>query len=562
MIEYANERVTKCLKQYDMLLKSLKYIPSNEEKTAIYYQMTKITEQILSLTNEIYIGQYNKLQNKKTFLMEEEKNKLLELISLINERKAYMANQIRSNREITALDIEMPSILGEDMLEEYKKKVKVIEKYNNNVKNHAILVEEIKELSDKIEKAKTKIENNKYLNIQLENKMKKILASAFEKLNLQELKERIKEIDLAYTELGYSLEKAKENAKLARKSSAEDIIIECDNMLSSITLEYERYKEKKLILKLMDMYQNETHNYEELLAKREIVNNILSNIVSSELYQMVGPELNKQYNTIKLERQDEITLESLMEEKNNKNKLLFQIEEENSSEEFASVLKELLLNEKKHQQQLLEEKKKKEEEQRRRELLEEEKKRQEKLKQQKLLEEERNKEIEKRTKELLEEKQKSILSPKEDLKVGKKDIHPHTMPTSPKIEQKPKQMPNRSTTRITPSRMELREEKHEVINEKDERTNYSKIPVIKNNNLNNQIVETKRVDIPEMKKNNLENQTFTPYSSYKEKTEDKEENLFPDIPVAREKDFDKFFDDEELKDLNNFMETDDKKSWF
>ena len=54
MIEYANERVTKSLKQYDMLLKSLKYIPSNEEKTAIYYQMTKITEQILALTNEVY----------------------------------------------------------------------------------------------------------------------------------------------------------------------------------------------------------------------------------------------------------------------------------------------------------------------------------------------------------------------------------------------------------------------------------------------------------------------------------------------------------------------------
>lgn len=73
MIEYANERVTKSLKQYDMLLKSLKYIPSNEEKTAIYYQMTKITEQILALTNEVYERQYNKLLAKKTFLMAEEK---------------------------------------------------------------------------------------------------------------------------------------------------------------------------------------------------------------------------------------------------------------------------------------------------------------------------------------------------------------------------------------------------------------------------------------------------------------------------------------------------------
>lgn len=556
MIEYANEQVTKSLKQYDMLLKSLKYIPSNEEKSAIYYQMTKLTEQILYQTNEIYERQYNKLLNKKTFLMDEERNKLLELISLINERKAYLSNQIESNREVTALNIEMPSILGEDMQEEFKKKVKIIEKYKNNIKTHASLIEEIKDLNEKIEKAKAKIENNKYLNIQLENKMKKILSNAFDKLNLQELKERVKEIDLAYTELGYSLEKAKENAKLARKNSAEDIIIECDNMLSSITLEYERYKEKKLILRLMDMYQNEVHNYDELLAKREIINNILSNITSSELYQLVGSELNKQYNTIKLEKQDEATLESLKEENDSKTKLLFQIEEENSSEEFTTILKELLINEKKHEQQLLEEKKKEEEEKRRQERLKEEKRRQEKLEQQKLLEEERNKEIEKRTKELLEEKQNSVLSstPKDDFKSIKKEIRPSIMPHKPQQENKVKQMPN-PATRPVPSRMEMKSEQKEAITENTP-DNYSKIPVIKNNNLNNQVVETKKVDIP-----TIEKPPVMPTYQESEKKDSKQEDVFPDIPIANNIN-DKFFDDDELKDLNNFMESDNKKSWF
>lgn len=553
MIEYANERVTKSLKQYDMLLKSLKYIPSNEEKTAIYYQMTKITEQIISLTNEIYEGQYNKLQSKKTFLMEEEKNKLLGIISLINERKAYINNQIQSNREVTALDIETPIILGEDQIEGFKRKVNIIEKYNSNLKMHASLIEEIEELNEKIEKAKTKIEGNKYLNVQLENKLKKILSAAFEKLNLYELKERIKEIDLAYTELGYSLEKAKENAKLARKSSAEDIIIECDNMLSSITLEYERYKEKKLILKLMDMYQNEVHNYDELLAKREIINNILSNIVSSELYQMVGSELNKQYNTIKLERQDVITLESLKDEKDSKNKMLFNIEEENSSEEFESVLQELLENEKRHRQLLLEEKKRKEEEKRRQEQLEEEQRRLEKLKQQKLLEEERNKEIEKRTKQLLEEKQKSILSPKDDFKNIKKEVRASTMPQTPKKEVAPRQMPSTSTTKITPSRMDARTTEREI-NKPNNLDSFSKIPVIKNNNLNNQMVETKKVDIPTIK-----SPINKVVSTVKEQKE--QEPLFPDIPLTPTAN-DSFFDDDELKDLNNFMESDNKKSWF
>lgn len=556
MIEYANERVTKNLKQYDMLLKSLKYIPSNEEKTAIYYQMTKIAKQIISLTNEIYESQYNKLENKKTFLMEEEKNKLLAIISLINERKAYINNQIQSNREITALDIETQPILGEDKIEEYKNKVKVIEKYNLNLKTHESLIDEIKELNDRINKAKAKIESNQYLNIQLENKMKKILNNAFDKLNLHELKERVKEIDLAYTELGFSLEKAKENAKLARKSSAEDIIIECDNMLSSITLEYERYKEKKLILKLMDMYQNEVKKYDELLAKREIINNILSNIVSSELYQMVGSELNKQYNTIKLEQQDVLTLESLKEEKDSKNRLLFNIEEENSSEEFENVLKELLLNEKKHQQLLLEEKKRQEEEKKRQEKLLEEKKQQEKLKQQKLLEEERNKEIEKRTRELLEEKQKSILSPKEDLKTQKKEMRQSSKLFNNVSKNDLKQNQSSTDTRPFPSRIDSRISTN--VAKTSNLDNFSKIPVIKNDNLNNQKVEIKKVDIPAIK--SPINTNVIEANKQKEKINSKE-NLFPEIPLATENN-DDFFNDDELKDLNNYMESDSKKSWF
>ena len=36
------------------------------------------------------------------------------------------------------------------------------------------------------------------------------------------------------------------------------------------------------------------------------------------------------------------------------------------------------------------------------------------------------------------------------------------------------------------------------------------------------------------------------------------ENLFPDIPVGEEN----FFDEDEIKDLNNFMESDKKTSWF
>ena len=543
MIEYLNEKIKRCQKQYDMLLKSLKYIPNYEEKSAIYYQMTKLTEQMLEYTNEEYEKKYNMLLSKRTSLMEDEKAKMEAIINLINERKTYISNTIETNREKTNLDINNIEVLGEDNLEEYKNKLRIIDKYNSNVKNHGVLIEEIKDLEDKIVKAKNKIKNNEYINTQFEHKMKKILKEVFTRLNLYELKERSKEIDLAYTELGYSLEKAKENAKVARNSNSEAIIVECDKMLSAITLEYERYKEKKLTLKLMEIFENEVTNYDELLAKREIINNILSNITNSELYNNVGQELNKQYNTIKLESQDLTTLESLIDERNNKKNQLAHIIEENDSEEFKNVLKELLENEKKHELEILQERKRKAELERIKKLEEEQKLQMKRLEQQKMLEEERNKEIERRSKQLLEEQQKSVLTTKEEVSLKPKKTVPKVMPSTKEEVKKPSFMPKKEEPSIPPRRL----------NEENEIKRESSIPVIKNNNLKSEVVGSRKLDLPKTPK------MTTSYEIRKEISKPKpKENLFPDIPVAEES----FFDEDEIKDLNNFMESDNKTSWF
>ena len=350
MIEYANEFVIKLLKQYDMLSKSLNFITDLKQKKDICDQMTKIIQNVLEQTNTIYEEKYKKVAKRSVYLMDEEKNRLLELINLINERRVYVNNQISNNKELTGINIEVEAILGEEKLEEYKSQVKIIDKYKNNIRMEGILKDEIASLETNIKKANDKISNNKILNKQLEEKMIRIVDNALTKLSLYELQEREKEIDLAYTELGYSLEKAKENAKIARRDYAEEIVVECDNMLASITLEYERYKEKKLILKLIYLYKKPVDNYEELLNKREEINNILMNITSSELYSMVGNELNKEYATIKLEGQDLATLKSLIEEKDNKTQILNDINVENNSEEFKSLLANLLENERKYQE--------------------------------------------------------------------------------------------------------------------------------------------------------------------------------------------------------------------
>ena len=589
MIEYANESVIKLLKQYDMFSKSLKYTSDLKQKNDICDEMTKIIQSVLEITNAIYEEKFKKVEKRSVYLMSEERTRLLELINLINERRAYVNNQVVSNKELTGIGIDVQTILGEEKLEEYKQQVKIIERYKNNIKLEGILKEEIKSLDSSIKKANDKIKNNENLNSQLEERMTHLLENAFKKLSLYELKERKKEIDLAYTELGYSLEKAKENAKIARRDCSEEIILECDNMLASITLEYERYKEKKLILSLIDIYKRPVSNYQEILNKREEMNNILMNITSSDLYTMVGTELNKEYATIKLEQQDVATLKSLVEEKDIKSSNLEDIIEENNSKELKGLLANLLENEKKYQEKLLQEKQKQEQERLEQERLEEEKRQKEIARRQQALEEERKKEIERRTKELLVEKKNPILNStreniheehsKEVLSSSIKSAE--SMNNSREIKRKPLQ---NGATRATSSRTtstysmprgqesnkskidDLRQKRNENlknISEKPIRTQQRAedffsapsqkknvidegIPVIRNKNLDNQVVTSKKVE--------GDKKVFPDVSL------EKKENIFPSFPEINKTN--SFFDEDEFKDLSNYMEDNKKNSWF
>lgn len=576
MIEYANEAVIKLLKQYDMLSKSLNFTMDLKQKNDICYQMTKIIQSVIEITNSIYEEKYTRVEKRSVYLMDEEKTRLLELINLINERRAYVNNQVINNKELTGISLDMGTVLGEEKLEEYKSQVKIIDKYKNNIRLEGVLKEEIQALDTAIKKANVKINNNKNLNKQLEDKMIRLLEKAFEKLSLFELQEREKEIDLAYTELGYSLEKAKENAIIARRDCTEEIILECDNMLASITLEYERYKEKKLILKLIRIYKKEVENYEDLLAKREEINTILMNITNSDLYSMVGPELNKEYATIKLEGQDVATLKSLMEEKEVKGQNLKEIIGENNSEEFKGLLANLLENEKKYQEKLQQEKKRKEQEKLERQRIEAQKKQEEIAKRQKAIEEERKKEIERRTKQLLVEKQNPILMSTREGKNKEELLSKSTK--EPQIETKRKREVTPQTHNLTATtRTENRTERRYSERQAAKRTQsdwqqpsaniFPSTP--KEDFFTREARNTKVVDqgIPIIKNNNLDNHVISA-----KKVEEKEDKLFPNIPLDKKEsifpdlpDMNKnnsFFDENELNDLSDYMEDSKKKSWF
>ena len=92
MLEYTSREVIQAQKQYDMLLASLEYC--NElDKNDVYIELNKIEKKILDSTNEIYEEAYNKLSSKTSTLIDEEKEKLSNLIKLVEDRIKYLNNR-------------------------------------------------------------------------------------------------------------------------------------------------------------------------------------------------------------------------------------------------------------------------------------------------------------------------------------------------------------------------------------------------------------------------------------------------------------------------------------
>lgn len=408
MISYNSSSVVQCLRQYGMFADSLNLVKTTEERNMIIKQLTKLEQKIIDLTNEIYQEEYYSLANKECSLIDEERNRVNMLIELINQRLSYVEKRCNNHYQLTGETIEVKDVLGADTLEMLEDRIVVIDKYSKNIQLEEELTKEVESLTNKITLAAEKIEINKSLNQELEKKFCDLLSDCFEKMGFYELFDNRDDIEYAYYETEKSLTLAELNLESA-KMSTPSIFEECKEILDEVKSDYIKYKEKINILKLMEIFNREVNDYDELLEKRKEINELFRYIKNEEFLRLVTEVVTKQYNTILLEQQDVNTYEELILERDRKLDTLAELNEENNSERFRNVLEELIKNEEARQARILEEKRKLEEEENKKRLEIERKKREEILKRQKIIEDARKKEIEKRTKQLLEQQQNSIL---------------------------------------------------------------------------------------------------------------------------------------------------------
>ena len=425
-MNYTNREVVRRLKQYDMFLNSLNLTTDEVQKERICDQLDKIEKQILLETNSEYEEQYMLLLSEEVRFFSEEKSRLHKIISLIEDRREYLEDRKNKHRKITGSLVELTTFLGEDKLNSFRNRLEIIEKYEENKVRQENIVKEMKVLDVKLSEASRIVKANTRLNDILENKMKEIVSKALDKFNLYTLTGKRDEIQSAFETQEYAFNLAKGNLKLAKELTDDDTVLECDEMLSQVTILYNKYSEEVNILKLIDIYDKTVTGYDELLEKREKINDILRSISDSELYNEIADELNKQYNTIKLEGQDIEKYENLKEERELKNKILYDIEEENNSKEFKSVIDELVKNENRIREEGIRRAKQEEYQERQKKLLEEQKIEASRVRRQKLIEEARLKEQEERLKKVRELQEKTVINPKKDVKLEVK----------PKIEEK------------------------------------------------------------------------------------------------------------------------------
>ncbi len=413
-MNYTNREVVRKLKQYDLFLNSLNLTQDKIQRERICDQLDKIEEQILLETNAEYEEEYMILMNQDTKYFEEEKARLRNLISLIVDRKNYLEERKIRHKGVTGSIVELTTFLGEDKLTTLKKRLEVIEKYEENKSKQESLIKDMKALDIKISEASRNVKANMRLNDSLENKMIALVGKALERLDLYKLLDKKVEINNSYEAFKYASDLAKDNLKRAREEGNVDMILSCDNMLSEVTIEFSKYNTELNIIKLINVYDRKVQNYDELLEKREEIDDILKNITESDLYTEINDELCKQFNTIKLEKQDIKSYDLLKDERERKNKLLYEIDEENNSKEFKSVLEELIKNENRLREEQIRIAKKKEYQERQKKLAEEQKIEAARVRRQKLIEEARLKDQLERAEKIKELQKKTVINKKKE----------------------------------------------------------------------------------------------------------------------------------------------------
>ena len=312
-----------------------------------------------AMNDEVYLKE---IEDKfyDTLKLEEEEKKLAVLVDYIGGRVEQRISLLSDFANVTGYDLQgLPPIKYYDKLDDYKERLKYIREYLSNI-------EQINKLDLEIEQADTKL-NEAYITKATSEeqniKNEELLQTKFNNLvkNMDIFKEVTEEnIDTKLNEAIYKVEDSKKSLDIFTKSfttlSGSGISVEEEQeYLSYVEGAEEAFynnKEEEYLLKIYKLLMEKNSEYNQLLIKREELNDILYErinlrkelkIPNTDILGNLYDLLEKQYEDIKRQSANMNKIETLTEEISIKKEKLNDLMTENQKVEILALLREFCI---------------------------------------------------------------------------------------------------------------------------------------------------------------------------------------------------------------------------
>lgn len=341
--------------KYKILRMSL-LLGNDEDRAETINNFEDAAREIDAMNDEIYIKD---LEPKfyETTKIEEEEKKLASLVDYIGGRVEQRISLLSDFANVTGFDLSnLPPIKYYEKLDDYKERLSYIREYLNNTEQINELKKSVKAEEENLEKAYLKKATAEEVNLQNEEILQKRFESIFKSQeNLEGITEE--NIDSILNEKIAQSEESKKSLDIFNKSfmtlTGSGISYEEEqeyrSYVESAKEIYYKNKEEEYILKIYKSLLIKEQEYNKILTKRELINNLLLERLElrkklkikeidnlNNLYDLI----EKQYEDIKRQKENITDIEDLTTAININKEKINELEQDNQKVEILALLRE------------------------------------------------------------------------------------------------------------------------------------------------------------------------------------------------------------------------------
>lgn len=344
--------------KYKILRMSL-LLGSGVDREDTFNNFEDAAREIDAMNDEVYL---KNIEDKfyDTLKLEDEEKKLAVLVDYIGGRVEQRISLLSDFANVTGYDLQnLPSIKYYDKLDDYKDRLGYIREYLGNVEQIEMLNKDIEQADKKLNEAylnrASSEEHNKKIEDTLLDKFSGIFKTLdfFEGVNEQNIDEKLNDIVYTVEDSKKSLDIfSKSFTTLSGSGISEEEEKEYLSYVENAKCAYYTYKEQEYILRLYKLLLTKYVDYNQILYKREEINDILYDrlklrkelrVPGNDLFSSVYDLLERQYDDIKRQSIDIENIEKLTNKIDNKRAELNRLETENQKVEILSLLREFCI---------------------------------------------------------------------------------------------------------------------------------------------------------------------------------------------------------------------------